>query len=92
MVLEDIIYYSSKDGEREEHRSVYGQVLEKLEPYYEREDARLYLIGYSLGVTLTHDFLFGLFTHNHHPGFHEKSFGEPGQPFEEWRRKAQKSN
>ncbi|NRB08710.1 MAG: hypothetical protein HRU34_17280 [Richelia sp.] len=86
----DVIYYSSEDGEREVRRAVYGQVLEKLEPYYEREDIRLHLIGHSLGATLNHDFLFGLFARNHEPGFCEKQFGQDGQRFEKWRKKAQK--
>ncbi|MDJ0674368.1 MAG: hypothetical protein QNJ36_03030 [Calothrix sp. MO_167.B42] len=86
----DVIYYSSEDGEREVRRAVYGQVLEKLEPYHEAKDVRLHLMGHSLGVTLTHDFLFGLFAPNHQPGFCEKDFGEDGKRFEKWRQKAQK--
>ncbi|WP_088240467.1 hypothetical protein [Calothrix rhizosoleniae] len=86
----DVIYYSSEDGEREVRRAVYGQVLEKLELYHEAKDVRLHLIGHSLGVALTHDFLFGLFAPNHQPGFCEKDFGLDGKRFEQWRQKAQR--
>ncbi|MDJ0620260.1 MAG: hypothetical protein QNJ63_26570 [Calothrix sp. MO_192.B10] len=86
----DVIYYSSEDGEREVRKAVYGQVLKKLEPYHEATDVRLHLIGHSLGVTLSHDFLFGLFARNHQPGFCEEHFGEDGKRFEKWRQKAQR--
>ncbi|CCH65327.1 hypothetical protein RINTHM_8650 [Richelia intracellularis HM01] len=41
------------------------------------------MIGNSFGVDLTHDFMFDLFAHYHHPEFCEKNFVNPRQGFKE---------
>ena len=65
----DALYYSSPDGERAVRRVVYGQVLERLEPY-RNDTVRLHVASHSLGVTVAFDFLFGLFeTFKETPGF-----------------------
>lgn len=65
--LADAVYYASADGERAVRNAVYGQVLEKLRPLRAQRDVRLHVIAHSLGVTIGHDFLYGL-------------FGKPGEP------------
>ena len=85
----DVIYYSSSEGEMRVRSTVYGQVLEQLDPYLNESDVRIHLIGQSLGVTLTHDFLYGLFNPNksdfidHHQGSKENV-----ARFKKWREKA----
>lgn len=87
----DVLYYCSAQGECIVRRSVYKQVLEKLDPYLESEEVRLHLIGQSLGVTITHDFLYGLFNPNkqYKPGFYEQGEEVDVKRFERWRQKAQ---
>lgn len=93
--LADVVYYTSADGEEQVRGVVYGQVLERLEPYRDRPDVRLHLLGHSLGVTLTHDFLYGLFAKHgdpsYTPGFVQESQGTPDaiERFGVWRAKAQ---
>ena len=84
----DVVYYSSEAGETRVRRAVYSQVLEQLEPYVDEPDVRIHLIGQSLGVTLTHDFLYGLFAPNHVPGFYQQGDNEDVQRFKKWRQKA----
>ena len=100
--LGDVIYYVSADGEERVRKRVYHQVLSKLHPYLDKPDVRLHLWGQSLGVTLTHDFLFGLFNRdpNYTPGFlklkatgtetDKIDFETDKIDFEKWRKKAQK--
>lgn len=91
--LGDVIYYASADGEERVRKRVYHQVLSKLHPYLDEPDVRLHLWGQSLGVTLTHDFLFGLFNKdpNYEPGFLNQAATEADkQDFLSWREKAQK--
>lgn len=89
----DVIYYSSSEGECRVRRTVYGQVLEQLDDYLDKPEVRIHLIGQSLGVTLTHDFLYGLFNRdeNYQPDFVEKHQGsdEDVERFKKWREKAQ---
>ena len=59
--LSDVVYYCSSEGERRVRSEVYGQVLKQLDRYLEEPKVRIHLIGQSLGVTLTHDFLYALF-------------------------------
>lgn len=99
--LGDVIYYASAEGEERVRRRVYHQVLSKLHLYVDKPDVRLHLWGQSLGVTLTHDFLFGLFNQdpNYTPGFlkleatgteEEKiALKRDKIDFEKWRKKAQ---
>jgi hypothetical protein len=91
--LGDVLYYTSPQGECNVRKTVYKQVLEKLDRYLNEPDVRLHLIGQSLGVTLTHDFLYGLFNPKagYTPGFKEQKQGdtEDIKRFDLWREKAQ---
>ncbi|NJM74898.1 MAG: hypothetical protein HC852_02905 [Acaryochloridaceae cyanobacterium RU_4_10] len=89
--LGDVLYYGSAQGECIVRRSVYKQVLERLEPYLDESDVRIHLIGQSLGVTLTHDFLYGLFNPNEDyiPGFYVQGDEVNVARFKKWRQKAQ---
>lgn len=57
----DALYYSAPDGERLVRKVVYEQILGQLEEFSDAAEVRLHLFGHSMGVTLTHDFLYGLF-------------------------------
>jgi len=85
----DAIYYGSRDGEFHIRRAVYGQVLGQLDAFLEYPDVRLHLIGHSLGVTITHDFLYGLFATDHRPGYYQQADDADAMRFERWRAKAQ---
>jgi hypothetical protein len=90
--LGDVIYYVSADGEKQARRRVYHQVLSKLKPYLDRPEVRLHLWGQSLGVTLTHDLLFGLFNRDpeYKPGFLDQAASEEDrEDFKKWRDRAQ---
>ena len=87
--LGDVIYYTSEQGECFVRQTVYHQVLEKLAQYEQEQDVRIHLIGQSLGVTLTHDFLYGLFALDHEPGFYKQASEEDKQRFKTWRQKRQ---
>ncbi|WP_009630885.1 hypothetical protein [Synechocystis sp. PCC 7509] len=87
--LGDVIYYTSEQGECYVRQTVYHQVLKKLAQYEQEQDVRIHLIGQSLGVTLTHDFLYGLFAPNHEPGFYKQASEEDKERFKTWRQKRQ---
>jgi hypothetical protein len=89
--LGDVLYYTSSQGECLVRKTVYKQVLAKLDPYRNEPLVRLHLIGQSLGVTLTHDFLYGLFNPkaDYIPGFIEQGDAEDIERFNLWREKAQ---
>jgi hypothetical protein len=80
----DAIYYCSPDGERQVRRTIYEQVLEKLDGLEEETDVRLHIFAHSLGVTVSHDFLFGLFApdeeHSTKPGEVQMKAAEPATP------------
>lgn len=57
----DVIYYCSKEGETHVRSAIYGQALAGLDAYKNENDVRLHFFSHSLGVTVTHDFLYGLF-------------------------------
>ena len=60
--LADAIYYASQDGEQAVRAAVYGQVLAQLRPLRTAADSvMLHVVAHSLGVTVAHDFLYGLF-------------------------------
>ena len=92
--LGDVVYYCSAEGERQVRSTVYSQVLKQLDKYLKEPKVRIHLIGQSLGVTLTHDFLYGLFNpdSNYKPDFVKKHQGsdEDVERFDKWRKKAQK--
>ncbi len=59
--LGDAVYYCSMDGELQVRKTIYEQILNALEGLEEKTDVRLHIFAHSLGVTVSHDFLFGLF-------------------------------
>ncbi len=99
--LGDVVYYCSSEGERQVRSEVYGQVLKQLDKYLPEKKVRIHLIGQSLGVTLTHDFLYGLFhpepNNNRNPNQeYRPDFANDEEidqiirdKFMEWRKKAQ---
>jgi len=94
--LTDAVYYISPDGEDRVRAAVYGQVLRQLDPFQGSGEVRLHVIGQSLGVTLAHDFLFGLFAPDAafsggQPGFlsNELAADDDIERFKFWRRAAQ---
>ncbi len=88
----DVIYYTSAEGEYQVRHVVYDQALRELDAYLTETDVRFHLFGHSLGVTLTHDFLYGLFAPNRVPDFIKDKQGTPKarQRYQQWRDKAQK--
>jgi hypothetical protein len=88
--LTDAVYYSSAEGEQAVRSTVYQQVLGALEPHRDAPEVRLHLIGHSLGVTLAHDFLYGLFAPGHAPDFrHQAIDAAVGEQYATWRERAQ---
>ena len=89
--LGDVIYYASEDGEAQIRQVVYRTVLEELDQYLDRPDVRIHVIAHSLGVTISHDFLFGLFSPNHQTRFIAKKQGDVISiaRYQKWREKAQ---
>lgn len=86
----DVIYYTSSEGETKVRSTVYGQVLQQLNPYLDQTDVRIHLIGQSLGVTLAHDFLYGLFNPNKSDFINDhQGSDEDVDRFKKWRDKAQ---
>lgn len=88
--LGDVVYYSSSQGECYVRKTVYSQVLRQLDPYLNESEVRIHLIGQSLGVTLTHNFLYGLFKLNddYTPGFYQQGEDVDVERFKKWRLKA----
>jgi hypothetical protein len=93
--LTDVVYYTSADGERQVRRVVYDQVLQGLDEHLAAADVRFHIFAHSLGVTLAHDFLFGLFNTLKTPDFVlDDAGGDPEversqQRYQAWRDKAQ---
>jgi hypothetical protein len=92
MGLGDVAYYCAPDGEVRVRRVVYGQVLAALDALPASPEVRLHIIGHSLGVTIAHDFLFGLFNPPPYvPGFLAYASATPAEKaaFTAWRARAQ---
>jgi hypothetical protein len=89
--LGDVVYYCSAEGEAAVRRTVYHQVLQQLDPLQSEPEVRVHLIGQSLGVTLCHDFLHGLFNADsgYTPGFYAQGEPDDVDRFKFWRHKAQ---
>jgi hypothetical protein len=89
--LSDVVYYCSADGECRVRQHVYGDVLEALDRYIDDPDVCLHIFAHSLGVTVAHDFLFGLFNRAPHydPGFIKDRQGSQADQkrFATWRKK-----
>jgi hypothetical protein len=67
--LTDVVYYCSDDSETRVRAHVYSQVLLAMQQYLAESNVKIHLFGHSLGVTIVHDFLFGLFKKDHEPDF-----------------------
>jgi hypothetical protein len=89
--LTDVVYYCSDDGETRVRAQVYSQVLLAMQQYLTEPDVKIHFFGHSLGVTIVHDFLFGLFKKDHEPDFVKHNQGGPwtSTEFQKWRDKAQ---
>lgn len=87
--LADAIYYASAEGEVAVRNAIYGQVLERLEPHRD-EEVRLHIVGHSLGVTVAHDFLFGLFGPKPIPDYATEGAEATRKLYVEWRERAHK--
>jgi len=89
--LGDVAYYISPEGEKQVRKVVYQQALCELDEYLDEDDVRFHFFGHSLGVTLIHDFLYGLFAPDRIPDFVRDKQGDPEscQRYEKWRVKAQ---
>lgn len=86
----DAVYYCSAEGERATRLQVYSQILTRLDALAAPGGVRLHLIGHSLGATVAHDFLYGLFAPNHTPDFLAQARRTPARAqFERWRERAQ---
>jgi hypothetical protein len=88
--LADAVYYCSSDGERAVRVATYGQVLAALRPFRQEPDVRLHLIAHSLGVTVGHDLLYGLFGKKAEPDFLAQTDSqEDRDDYAWWRGKAE---
>lgn len=89
--LTDVVYYCSEDGETRVRAQVYSQVLLAMQKYVKETNVKIHLFGHSLGVTIVHDFLFGLFKEDHEPDFVKDEQGGPwtSPEYQKWRDKAQ---
>ena len=89
--LADAIYYASEDGERAVRLAVYGQVLAQLRAFREESDVRLHVVAHSLGVTVSHDFLFGMFGKATRPDFLAQAESDLDRAdYAHWRERAQR--
>ena len=88
--LADAIYYASEEGERAVRAAVYGQVLQGLRELRSEPEVMLHVVGHSLGVTVAHDFLYGLFGKPGMPHFlTQTSSQQDRDDYAFWREKAQ---
>jgi len=87
----DAVYYCSTDGERAVRKTAYKQILTQITQIKSHDTIRLHIVGHSLGVTVAHDLLYGLFAKDHKPDFVLENQGDPDSEklFSEWRGKAQ---
>lgn len=84
--VSDMIYYCGVEGEKAIRSYVYKEILQAVgsDKYSSHDEIRLHLTGHSLGITLAHDFLYGLFGKN--PDFClTNADSEACQLFEKWR-------
>ena len=87
--LADAVYYASEDGERAVRNAIYGKVLRELREYKPSPELRLHVVAHSLGVTVAHDFLYGLFGKFETPDFlAQTSNALDRQDYEFWRARA----
>ena len=62
----DVIYFCGGQGEQRVREVVYRQLFEKLKDFI-NDSICLHIITHSLGVTISHDFLFNIFRTDHSP-------------------------
>ena len=87
--LADAVYYASEDGERAVRNAIYGKVLRELREYKASPELRLHVVAHSLGVTVAHDFLYGLFGKFEAPDFLSQTNNAlDRQDYEFWRARA----
>lgn len=88
----DVVYYCSEEGETYVRQVVYDQILRNLDPFLGRAEVRFHIFSHSMGVTVAHDFLYGLFAPGHEPDFVKRGQGsvEARKRYEGWRAKAQR--
>ncbi|MEY4512498.1 MAG: hypothetical protein RLZZ450_4620 [Pseudomonadota bacterium] len=87
--LADAVYYASEDGERAVRNAIYGKVLRELREYKSQTELRLHVVAHSLGVTVAHDFLYGLFGKFDAPDYlAQTSSAIDRQDYEYWRARA----
>ena len=90
----DVVYYIAEEARV--RAVVYDQVLRGLDEFLARDDVvvRLHVVGHSLGVALTHDFLFGLFNGLKEPDFvsEESVSPETRAKFQAWRTRARQDS
>ena len=85
----DAVYYCSIEGKRHVRRTVYNQILEQLDEFIDDDDVRLHIFAHSLGVTITNDFLFGLFApQDHQSSFRHDGLNGDSERYELWKQKA----
>lgn len=90
--LADAVYYASEDGERAVRAAVYGQVLAALRELREEPEVMLHVVAHSLGVTVAHDFLYGLFGKPSTPDYlGQAASAQDSADYLFWREKAQMS-
>lgn len=88
--MTDVFYYIAPDGEQEIRATVYNQILSKLDGLKDQEKVCLHLYAHSLGITVSHDFLYGLFAPDIIPGYYEQAATEKDrEDFAYWRSRAQ---
>lgn len=86
--LGDVVFYCSGEGEKIVRSEVYRQVLSGLKEFEMEKEVRLHVIGHSLGVTIAHDFLYGLFRSSGNAGFLSQGDPETVVRFQYWQTKA----
>jgi hypothetical protein len=87
--LADAVYYASEDGERAVRNAIYGKVLRELREYKAEAELRLHVVAHSLGVTVAHDFLYGLFGKFDAPDYLAQTNSTiDRQDYEYWRARA----
>jgi hypothetical protein len=87
--LADAIYYASEDGERAVRNAVFGQVLAQLRPLLAADSVMLHVVAHSLGVTVAHDFLYGLFGKPEIPDYLDQAMSEQDRgDYAVWRERA----
>lgn len=92
--LSDAVYYCAEDGEGRVRRVVYDQILGQMERIAQIDaatDVRLHIVAHSLGVTIAHDFLYGLFRSKGEPTYADLD-DATGVRYKKWHERAQQGS